>query len=256
MSLELLLRRNPASEIVATSLDAMASGGMYDHLGGGFARYSVDREWLVPHFEKMLYDEALLARIYLHAWQATGAKRWRQVSDETIDYVLRDLRHPDGGFFSAEDADSEGVEGKFYVWSLDQVSEIGNAAAVEWYGVTAGGNFEGSNILNRPVRADLVRPPEVEQARQALFEAREERIRPGLDDKVLTEWNGLMISTLAEAGCLEEAQTAADFLLRELRRGDGRWLRSWKDGRAQHLAYAVDYAALIDAFTRLAEADR
>jgi uncharacterized protein YyaL (SSP411 family) len=269
MSHELLLRahaRNHAPEAldaVVTSLDAMASGGIYDHVGGGFARYSVDAFWMVPHFEKMLYDQALLARLYLHAWQVTGEPRFRQVLAETVDYVLRDLRHPDGGFYSAEDADSEGEEGRFYVWRADDLSPV----AVEWYGATPQGNFEGSNILHRPVRGDLIRPPEVEEARAALFEQRELRVRPGLDDKVLTEWNGLMIATLAEAGAatgeqvwVDAAARSADFLLATLRGEDGRWRRSWQAGdeqrpaAARHDAYANDHAALIDAFTRLAEA--
>jgi hypothetical protein len=272
MSLELLLRahhRNhapPALATVQTSLDAMASGGMYDHLGGGFARYSVDRIWLVPHFEKMLYDQALLVRIYLHAWQVTGTAEYRQVLDETVAYVLRDLRHPSGGFYSAEDADSEGVEGKFYVWTPSQMREVlGDAAdaAIEWYGVTDDGNFEGSNILNRTTnRGDLLRPPEVETARARLFTAREGRVRPGLDDKVLTEWNALFLTTLAEAAAatgrrdwLDAARANGEFLLRELRRPDGRWLRAWQaDHRAHTLAFAGDYAALVEAFIRLAEA--
>ena len=260
--------------VVRTSLDAMASGGIYDHLGGGFARYSVDHRWLVPHFEKMLYDNALLTRVYLHAWMVTGEAAHRQVVDETIGYVLRDLRHPDGGFYSAEDADSEGVEGKFYVWSEPELRAVVRAAAgagaddeaVAWWGVTAAGNFEGANILNRPVRGDLIRPAAVETARQALFECRESRIRPGLDDKVLTEWNGLMLSALAEAAAATgngEWRAAAiangEFLAANLRRDDGRWLRSWQAGdadrppQARHLAYAQDYGALIDAFARLGE---
>jgi uncharacterized protein YyaL (SSP411 family) len=244
------------------SLDAMASGGIYDHLGGGFARYSVDERWLVPHFEKMLYDQALLARVYLHAWQVTGFDRYRQVLDETVGYVLRDLRSPTGGLFSAEDADSEGEEGRFYVWSVEDVRAAGGEAAVEWWGVTASGNFEGHNILNRPARGDLIRPPEIEAARTRLFQLREQRVRPALDDKVLTEWNALFLSTLAEAAAatgttawLDAADACGQFLLRELRRDDGRWLRSWQaEAGARHLAYAADYAALVDAFTRLAEA--
>ena len=259
---------------VRTSLDAMASGGIYDHLGGGFARYSVDRRWLVPHFEKMLYDNALLIRAYLHAWMVTDEPVYRQVVDETIGYVLRDLCHSDGGFYSAEDADSEGVEGKFYVWSEPELrAVVHNAAGAEaadaaaaWWGVTAAGNFEGSNILNRPVRGDLIRSEEVESARQALFACRESRVRPGLDDKVLTEWNGLMLSALAEAAAAtgdpvwrDAALANGEFLVGNLRRTDGRWLRSWQAGdaerpaQARHLAYAQDYAALIDAFTRLGE---
>ncbi len=200
MSLELLLRGHATTgdpallDAVVTSLDAMASGGMYDHLGGGFARYSVDAFWMVPHFEKMLYDQALLARIHLHAWLVTGEARFRQVLAEIVAYALRDLRHADGGLYSAEDADSEGEEGKFYVWRPEEMREVlgdRTEIAIEWYGVTPQGNFEGSNILHRPVRGDLLRSPEVEAARDALFLAREERVRPGLDDKVLTEWNAL-----------------------------------------------------------------
>ena len=270
-------RRSDRPELlraVRTSLDAMASGGIYDHLGGGFARYSVDRQWLVPHFEKMLYDNALLTRVYLHAWLVTGEAIYRQVVDETVGYVLRDLRHSDGGFYSAEDADSEGVEGKFYVWSEPELRAVVRAAAgagaddeaVAWWGVTAAGNFEGANILNRPARGDLLRSDTVEAARAALFVCRESRIRPGLDDKVLTEWNGLMLAALAEAAAAtgdEEWRAAAlangEFLVSSLRRADGRWLRSWQAGdaerpaEARHLAYAHDYAALIDAFTRLGE---
>ncbi len=274
MSLELLLRahqgpgRADTLGPVLTSLDAMASGGIYDHLGGGFARYSVDRQWLVPHFEKMLYDQALLARIYLHAWQVTGQERFRQVLDETIGYVLRDLHDPAGGFWSAEDADSEGEEGRFYVWTPAQFSEVlGDraATAMAWWGVREGGNFEGATILNRlDDRGDLLRPEAIEEARELLLRARQERIRPGLDDKVLTEWNALFVATLAEAGAatgnqewLAAATAAADFLRRALRRDDGRWLRTWQSGaggRASVLAFAVDHAALVDAFTRLAEA--
>ncbi len=272
MSLELLLRAHSrtgspdALRCVTTSLDAMAAGGIYDHLGGGFARYSVDERWLVPHFEKMLYDQALLARVYLHAWSATDEARHRQVLDETIGYVLAELRHPDGGFYSAEDADSEGEEGKFYVWTPDQVRAVlgENAdAALAWWGITEGGNFEGATILNRMhARGELARPPAIEDARRRLFEARATRVRPGLDDKVLTEWNGLMLATLAEAAAatgdqawLEAAVQAGDFLLASLRRDDGRWMRSWQaDGGARHLAFAADHAALVDAFTRLAEA--
>ncbi|HET6951801.1 MAG TPA: thioredoxin domain-containing protein [Acidimicrobiales bacterium] len=277
MSLDLLVRLlargsgDPATTraVVETSLDAMASGGIYDHLGGGFARYSVDARWLVPHFEKMLYDQALLTRVYLHAWQVTGHARYRQVVDETVGYVLRDLRHADAGFFSAEDADSEGEEGRFYVWTPAQVVDAldGDTAladeAMAYYGVSPEGNFEGSTILNRLRHGgDLSRPPRIEAARGRLFAARERRVRPGLDDKVLTEWNALMLAALAEAAAAtgrEDWRAAAvangEFLLRSLRRDDGRWLRSWQaSGGARHLAVAADHAALVDAFTRLAEA--
>ncbi|MGH9151722.1 MAG: thioredoxin domain-containing protein [Acidimicrobiales bacterium] len=248
--------------MATTTLDAMASGGIYDHLGGGFARYSVDNFWMVPHFEKMLYDQAGLVRAYAHAWQATGAAHYRQVVEETVGYVLRDLRAPEGGLYSAEDADSEGEEGRFYVWRHDELADVGGPEAVAWYGATPAGNFEGANILHRPVRGDLVRPPLVEQARRRLFEVREKRVRPGLDDKVLTEWNAMFASALAEAGAalgrpewVASAVETAEFLLASLRRADGRWLRSWqRDGGARHLAYAVDHAWLVDAFTRLGEA--
>ena len=271
MTLELCLRAHAhnggdgARTVVTTSLDAMASGGMYDHLGGGFARYSVDAFWMVPHFEKMLYDQALLSRVYLHGWQQLGEDRWLQVLEETITYVLRDLRQPEGGFSSAEDADSEGEEGRFYVWRVEEIEEVLGperaAAAVEWYGVTKSGNFEGANILHRPKRGELARPPEIEAARAALFAAREQRVRPGLDDKVLTEWNALMLESLARAAgatgrsdWLDAAVANAEFLLASLRRADGRWLRSWqRDGGARHLAFAADYAALVQSFVALAE---
>jgi uncharacterized protein YyaL (SSP411 family) len=272
-TLELLLRahaRNPddadALAMVVTTLDAMASGGMYDHLGGGFARYSVDGQWLVPHFEKMLYDQALLVRAYLHAWQVTGEERFLLVLTETIDYVRRDLRHPDGGFYSSEDADSEGHEGTFYVWRVEELRALlgdDAEAAIDWWGVSRPGNFEGKNILNRPVRGDLLRPEVIERARRTLFEAREQRVRPGLDDKVVTEWNALFLSGLAEAAAatgrqdwLADARKNAEFLLHSLRRSeDGRWLRAWQGGKpGRHLALAADYAALVDGFTRLSEA--
>jgi len=251
--------------LVATTVDAMAAGGIYDHLGGGFSRYSVDARWMVPHFEKMLYDQALLVRSYLHAWQLTGEPRHLQVLSETIDYVRRDLRHPDGGFYSSEDADSEGVEGRFYVWQKAEIEALlGDLApaALDWWGVTDAGNFDGANILHRPVRGDLLRPEPIERARRLLFDAREGRVRPGLDDKVITEWNGLFLSALAEAAAatgradwLADAVTNGEFLLESLRNPEGRWLRSWQAGRAgRHLAYAADHAALVDAFTRLAEA--
>jgi len=279
MSLDALLRLHARTgdpellEAVTVSLDAMASGGIYDHLGGGFARYSVDDTWLVPHFEKMLYDQALLLRVYLHAWQVTGEPRYRQVVDETVGYVLRDLRHPDGGLYSAEDADSEGEEGRFYVWSLAEIRDVcGDDApeAIRWWGVTDAGNFEGANILHRWSRGDLVRPPAVERARAALFERRATRVRPGLDDKVLTEWNALFVASLAEAAAAtgrtdwrDAAVATADFLFANLRGSDGRWHRSWTapgqhatsaSAGARHLAYAADHAALVDACTRLAEA--
>lgn len=278
-----------ALDAATTSLDAMAAGGIYDHLGGGFSRYSVDERWLVPHFEKMLYDNALLARAYLHAWQVTGEARHLQVLSETIDYVLRDLSHPAGGRYSAEDADSlagpaadHAEEGAFYVWTPAQVAEVLRGAGLaehtdevlEWYGIVEGGNFEGSSIPNRlHARGRLERPAAIEQARAALFDARADRPRPGLDDKVLTEWNALMVAALAQAGAaagredwIGAAATTADFLCDRLRVDDPgrpgrrRWLRSWQadldEGRggARHLAYASDHGALLDGFLCLYEA--
>jgi uncharacterized protein len=279
MSLDLMLRaylrapQGDAKIIVTTSLDAMASGGIYDHLGGGFARYSVDQEWLVPHFEKMLYDQALLIRIYLHAYLVLGEERWKQVVEETIEYVLRELRHPSGGFFSAEDADSpdehgHGHEGLFHTWTIDEVRAVlGSDAdvALEWYEFTEEGNFEGRTIPARlKHRGELGRPPDVESARQRLFEARALRRRPLLDNKVLTEWNGLMLASLAEAAAaldrrdwMDSAIANGQFLIDHLRGDDGRWHRSWQaDGQpqARHAALAADHAAIVDAFTRLAEA--
>ena len=252
---------------LVTTLDHMAAGGIYDHLGGGFSRYAVDGIWLVPHFEKMLYDNALLIRLYLHGWQLTGEDRYRQVLTETITYVLRDLRLAAGGVASAEDADSEGVEGRFYVWTDTQVREVlgeGADDARRWYGFRPGGNFEhGATIPNRLHEVGaLARPPGIEAARAALFEARARRVRPGRDDKVLTEWNAYLVAALAEAGAacrepawVDAAVDIATFLLANLRRDDGRWLRAWQaDAGAKHLAYATDHGALLDAFTRLAEA--
>jgi uncharacterized protein YyaL (SSP411 family) len=279
MSLDLVLRafvrlpQDDARAIVTTSLDAMAGGGIYDHIGGGFARYSVDEKWLVPHFEKMLYDQALLVRVYLHAYLVFGEMRWRQVVEETIEYVLRDLRHPSGGFFSAEDADSpdehgHGHEGLFHTWTVAEVGDVLGAdadVALDWYEFTEAGNFEGRTIPARlDHRGELVRPPEVESARQRLFDARAKRRRPALDDKVLTEWNGLMLASLADAAVafersdwLDAAIANGQFLVDNLCTADDRWLRSWQaDGQpqARHAALAADHAALIDAFTRLGEA--
>ncbi|MFM7062154.1 MAG: thioredoxin domain-containing protein [Actinomycetes bacterium] len=274
------LRTGSAASLDAAvgSLDAMAAGGIYDHLGGGFSRYSVDGQWLVPHFEKMLYDNALLARTYLHAWQITGEDRFLQVLTETVGYVLDTLSHPAGGRYSAEDADSlptadahHAEEGAFYTWTPAQVRDALAAAghpeltevALDWWGITEGGNFEGASIPSRLYhRADLARPREVETARRLLLAAREHRPRPGLDDKVLTEWNALFLASLAEAAratgrgdWLAEAEATAEFLVRHLRREDGRWLRSWQhEAGAKHLAYAADHGALVDGFLCLYEA--
>jgi uncharacterized protein len=252
-------------ELALAALEAMASGGIWDHLGGGFSRYSVDREWLVPHFEKMLYDEALLARVYLHAWQVTGDQRWRQVLDEIVTYVLRDLLLPGGGLASAEDADSEGEEGRFYLWAEREIEDVlgPESPALEWWGVSPGGNFEGRNILYRAEQGDLLRPPAIEVARQRLIAVRSKRVRPGRDDKVLTEWNAMMCATLAEAALAtgeaawEEAAVRLGTLLvgRSRRSSDGRVLRcpQRSDGQADLLGYSADAAWLIEACVRLAE---
>jgi uncharacterized protein YyaL (SSP411 family) len=261
-ALELLLARG-VTDIVERTLDAMLAGGIYDQLGGGFARYSVDRAWLVPHFEKMLYDNALLARAYLHGWQALGHERHRRVCEETLDWALREMRGPEGGFFSALDADSEGEEGRFYVWSLAQVREVlGDAAqpAIDFYGVTERGNFEGGNVLRRAGGASAPEPDGLADARRALFEARANRVRPGLDDKRLTSWNALMISALAEAGAvlgrgdyLDAARGCADFVLGELRDSSGRPLRTYKDGEGRLNGYLEDSAFLLEALLALYE---
>jgi len=266
--------RPELAKLVTTSLDAMASGGIYDHIGGGFSRYSVDEKWLVPHFEKMLYDQALLTGVYLHASLVFDKPEWRQVVAETISYVLSELRHEEGGFFSAEDADSlddqgHSHEGHFYVWSEAQIADVVPAeilpATLDWYEITSHGNFEGGNIparLNH--RGNLLRTPDVERARALLHAARTKRARPGLDNKIITEWNGLMLSSLAQAAAayhrpdwLAAASKNGEFLWRELRDDRGRWMRSWQqDGspRARHTALACDLAAVVDAFTRLGEA--
>jgi uncharacterized protein YyaL (SSP411 family) len=258
-ALEFLLRRGE-TEMVAKTLRAMASGGIHDQVGGGFARYSVDERWLVPHFEKMLYDNALLARAYLHAWQVTGDPLFRSVTETTLEWALTELRGPEGGFMSALDADSEGVEGKFYVWSIDELREtLGDEAdaAIAWFGATERGNFEGANIL---VRGEGPEPELLPEWRRRLYEVRAARVWPGLDDKRLTSWNALMISALAEAGAvlgrehlLDAARAAAGFVLGELRDPDGRLLRSWKDGRARLNAYLEDHAYLLDALLTLYE---
>jgi uncharacterized protein len=267
--IDLLMRTGDRShwDAIQNSLDAMASGGIYDHVGGGFHRYSVDAFWMVPHFEKMLYDQALIARTYVDAFLISGEERYKQVATETIEYVLRDLAAPEGGWYSSEDADSEGEEGRFYVWRPEQIdTAVGDPDIAhqlrDWYGVTRSGNFEGSNILHRPKRGDLVRPEAVEHGRRLLFEARKQRVRPSLDDKVLTEWNAMFLSTLAySAGALgrpdwlDRALTTAEFLVNALRDDEGRWLRVWHaQAGAKQLAFANDYAWLAEAFTRLSEA--
>jgi uncharacterized protein len=289
-SLELLMGRGEGLEHVERTLDAMLAGGIYDQLGGGFARYAVDSAWLVPHFEKMLYDNGLLARAYLHGWQVLGHERYRRVCDETLDWMLREMRGPEGGFYSAYDADSEGEEGKFYVWTPDEVrAALAGPTAVDltgdigglgrpqaggggkgrprveeilaYYGVTETGNFEGKNILHLADGAAAPAPAGLDAARAALLAVRAERVPPGLDDKRLTSWNALAIAALAEAGAvlgrddyLEAAAACAEFVLGTMRDDDGRLLRTYKDGRAHLNAYLEDHAFVVEALLVLYEA--
>ncbi len=261
-ALEFLLARGE-SEIVRRTLDAMAAGGIYDQLGGGFARYSVDAVWLVPHFEKMLYDNALLARVYLHGWQRFGRDAYARVCTETLDWALREMRGPEGGFYSALDADSEGEEGRFYVWGLEEIRDLlgDGDDVIAYYGVSGQGNFEGRNVLHLAGGLDAPEPDGLAEARQKLFAARAERVRPGLDDKRLASWNALMISALAEAGAvlgqqhyLRAAASCAAFVLDEMRDDSGRLLRTYKDGRAHLNAYLEDHAFMVEALLTLYEA--
>jgi uncharacterized protein len=268
-ALEFLLDRGDI-EPVRLTLDKMMHGGIYDQLGGGFARYSVDARWLVPHFEKMLYDNALLARVYLHGWQVMGEERWMRVCGETLDWGLREMRGPEGGFYSALDADSEGEEGRFYVWDeqemRDALTDAGLAAdAIErvlgYWGVSPAGNFEGRNILHVPLGASAQQPAELRDARRALYAWRDRRVRPGLDDKRICSWNALMIAALADAGAamgrqdyLDAGSACARFVWESMRDSDGRLLRTWKAGDARLNAYLEDHAFLLEALLRLYEA--
>jgi uncharacterized protein YyaL (SSP411 family) len=281
MDLEFLLRVfrrtgwPKAWEMVDLTLRKMALGGMYDQLGGGFHRYSVDERWLVPHFEKMLYDNALLSRVYLHAYQVSGDPFFRRVVEETLDYVLREMTSPEGGFYSTQDADSEGEEGKFFVWMPDEVDALLGAEDGPmfraYFDVSEAGNFEHKNILHIDRTAEgvaarlgvtLERLTEVvEQGKQILFDAREKRIKPGRDDKMLTAWNGLMLASMAEAGAVLDRQDyvraavrAADFLLAHMRDEDRRLLRSYKDGESKFDAYLEDHAYLADGLLALFQA--
>jgi uncharacterized protein YyaL (SSP411 family) len=279
-AIELLLARGERG-VPELTLDAMLGGGIYDQLGGGFARYSVDAAWLVPHFEKMLYDNALLARAYLHGWQVLGHERYRRVCEETLDWALREMRGPEGGFYSALDADSEGEEGRFYVWTPDEIRSLLIEPSVDpapgsrriafapeqvedlmrHYGVTEHGNFEGRSILHLAAGVEAAAPEGLDEMRHALYEARSKRVWPGLDDKRLTAWNALMIAALAEAGAvlgredyLDAARDCADFVWNELRNDDGKLLRTYKDGEARLNAYLEDHAFLLEALLTLYEA--
>jgi uncharacterized protein YyaL (SSP411 family) len=260
-SIEFLLRRGETAMALQT-LRSMASGGINDQIGGGFARYAVDATWTVPHFEKMLYDNALLVRAYLHGWQVSGDPILRRTAEETLDWVLREMTGPEGGFYSALDADSEGVEGRFYVWGMDELRAVlgdDEEVALRWLGASHQGNFEGANILESrgPEPAAEVR----ERIRSRLLAARARRVRPGLDDKRLTAWNALMISALAEAGAVLErddylaaARRGAAFLLETMRDEDGRLLRTYNAGQAKLNAYLEDHAFLLEALITLYEA--
>jgi uncharacterized protein YyaL (SSP411 family) len=282
VTLEFLLRHHlrtgePAAlEMVVHTLRRMAAGGLRDHLGGGFHRYSVDERWLVPHFEKMLYDNALLARAYLDAWRVSGADDLRQVLEETLSWVAEDMRHPSGGFFSARDADSEGEEGAFYVWTPEEVDALlGTDAALfrRVYDVTEGGNFEGRNILHLPHTVETIAAAEgvdeealhelLSRGRARLLERRDAREAPFRDEKVIVSWNALTVRAFAEAGAalgrgdwIRIAEEAADFLLRELR-SDGMLLHSWIDGAPSTIdgvpigAFLDDVAGLGNALVSL-----
>jgi hypothetical protein len=251
-----------ARQMVTTTLTKMARGGIYDQLGGGFHRYSVDAHWLVPHFEKMLYDNGQLASLYLHAWLAFGDTEYRRICEETLDYIVREMTDPAGGFYSAQDADSEGHEGKFFVWTADEIhAVVGDAAAaggaLSYWGVDRGSNFEGKNILFVAGEPD---PERVAAARVALLAAREQRVHPARDDKVLASWNGLAAKAFAEAGrALGRADYVAaavknvDFILEAMRR-DGRLLRSWKAGEAALKGYLEDHALVAAALLAVYEA--
>ncbi|MCX5780991.1 MAG: thioredoxin domain-containing protein [Firmicutes bacterium] len=261
-----LYRDGQALEMVEKTLSSCYKGGIYDHIGFGFARYSTDNQWLVPHFEKMLYDNALLAMAYLAAYRITGQELFGQVAKDIFEYILRDMTAPEGGFYSAEDADSEGEEGKFYTWTWNEVMETLGEPGADYgimYDITPGGNFEGRNIPNLIRTADPFEArKKSELERNQLFAIRDRRIKPLKDDKILTGWNGLMIAALAigygvigDKKYLQAAQKAADFVLTQLRREDGRLLARYRDGEALYKAYASDYAYLIWGLIELNQAD-
>ena len=279
MNLEVLLRyyrhgyNDRALEMVDLTLEKMAMGGIYDQIAGGFARYSTDTYWLVPHFEKMLYDNALLARLYLHAHQATARGMYRRIAEETLDYIMREMTGPEGGFYSATDADSEGEEGKFFVWSPAEIETVlGDESGIfsGFFGVTKSGNFEGKNILNISQKASEYSQHQgislerlidvVQRGKLALWAEREKRVHPLLDDKVLASWNGMMLRSFAEAGAalerqdyLDAAVRNANFLL-ETMRPEGKLLRTYRAGQAKLPGYLEDYSFVADGLLALYEA--
>ena len=279
MALEFLLRTHArtgnrdALEMVRHTCRQMANGGMYDQLGGGFHRYSTDARWLVPHFEKMLYDNALLSRLYLHYFQVSEEQQARQTAEGILDYVLREMTHSAGGFYSTQDADSEGHEGKFFVWEIEEIREaLGERDATlfcSYYDITPAGNFEGKNIPNVTRSLEQVAEENnvsvselqasLDESRRKLFDLRETRIKPDRDEKILTAWNGLMMASFAEAGVIlnrpdytEAARRNAEFVLSNLRK-DGALLRTWKDGVAKFNGYLEDYSFLIEGLVTLFE---
>ena len=267
-------REQKAIGMVQITLDRMAAGGIYDHVGGGFHRYATDARWVVPHFEKMLYDNALLSQLYLHAYQATSRHLYRSIAEETLDYVMREMTDPEGGFYSAQDADTEGREGKYYLWSAEEIidllgQEVGSLAN-QYYGVRDEGNFEGENVLYVPKDMATFATDYgislkeletiVEQSKGTLLTSRERRVRPNRDTKVVASLNGMMLKSFAEASCIlaqedyrKTATANAEFLLRELQQGDV-LMHSYKDGKAKIPGYLDDYALLISGLLALHEA--
>ena len=265
-----------ALDIATHALDHMWMGGIYDHIGGGFHRYAVDASWLVPHFEKMLYDNAQLMRVYLHAWQISGVKRYAEVVGDIYEFLIREMRHEEGGFFASLDADTEGIEGKYYVWDAQEIESVlkdtdAFGIVKTYYGVTSQGNFEGKNVLHLPtLPQDFIKEQAheadhigdiIQRSRRKLLAIRDTRVRPATDDKVITEWNGLLLIALAEcarslgrADMLQSAQDLGDFLLSHAIQ-DGELKRTWRDGQVRYDAFLADHAALGEGLLALYQAD-
>jgi uncharacterized protein YyaL (SSP411 family) len=276
MTIEFLLRYHHRSgdshalEMAMLTLDKMAYGGLYDQIGGGFHRYSTDARWLVPHFEKMLYDNALLARAYLDAWRLTGKPLYRRITEEVLDFLVREMRDPSGGFYSTKDADSEGVEGKFYVWTLEEFKSVAGPDAdllARFLDITANGNWEGHNILNIPRAPEIfcklenISESELQEKfnaiRPKLYQEREKRIHPGRDEKILTDWNGLALRAFAEAATFlgrsdyqKVAESTAEFILNSMS-NENQLFHGFKNGRARFNAYLDDYANVADGLLSL-----